>query len=307
MKAFKAIFYGLTLFMASSLFVSCGDDDAEPTPQSIVEIAAGDSQFSTLVAALNRTNLTSVLEGTGPFTVFAPTNAAFTALGVDLATISDADLSNILLYHVFVGQGIKAADLAEGQTYITTASESGPGGTSLSALVERSGSNVTINGIINVTTADLEATNGVIHVINAVMQPLDVVGHAAANSQFTELVTALGAASGDLVPTLQGAGPFTVFAPVNSAFEAISTVTATLSADQLRDILLYHVASGNVRSTDLSNGDLVTSLSNDAMFTVNLGSSVTLTDGQGNTSNVVLTDVQGTNGVIHVIDAVILP
>ena len=305
MKAFKAIFYGFALMLTTCFFVACSDDDAEPTPQSIVEIAAGDAQFSTLVDALNRTNLTSVLEGTGPFTVFAPTNAAFAALGIDLSTLSDTELSNILLYHVFVGQGIKAADLAEGQTYISTASASGPNDTALSALVERSGSNVTINGTINVTTADLEATNGVIHVIDAVMLPLDVVGHATANSSFTELVGALGAASGDLVNTLSGSGPFTVFAPVNSAFQAISDVTMTLTADQLRDILLYHVVNGNVRSTDL-NSDPIMSLQG-STFTANLGSTVTLTDGQGNTSNVLLTDVQGTNGVIHVIDAVILP
>lgn len=308
MRIFKASLNCFLLLLAVSTFVACdNDDDANPTPQTIVEIAAGDAQFSTLVSALNRTNLTSVLEGAGPFTVFAPTNAAFTALGVDLSTISDEALSDILLYHVFVGQGIQSTDLAEGQTYISTASTSGPGDAALSALVERTGANVKINNAANVTTANLEATNGVIHVIDAVMMPLDVVGHATANSNFTELVSALGAASGDLVPTLQTAGPFTVFAPVNSAFEAIASTTAMLSADQLRDILLYHVVSGNVRSTSIASGEPVPSLNNGATFTINTSDGVVITDGQMNTINVEFTDVQGTNGVIHVIDAVLLP
>ena len=85
----------------------------------------------------------------------------------------------------------------------------------------------------NVTTADVDATNGVIHIVDDVILPLDVVGHAAANSNFTDLVSTLGAASGDLVNTLQGDGPFTVFAPLNSAFQAITSTTETLDADQL--------------------------------------------------------------------------
>jgi len=292
--------------------IGCGDDDTievTPTtpveePQTIVDIAAGNDDFSTLVSALTRVNLAETLAGDGPFTVFAPTNAAFAALGVDLATISDEDLTNILLYHV-VGANIASTDIADGQTYAGTASP-GPASHPLSMLIEKGSDGVKINNSATVTTADVTAANGVIHIVDAVIMPLDIVGHAAANTNFSSLVGALGAASGDLVSVLKGDGPFTVFAPVNSAFDAISEVTATLSADQLANVLTYHVASGNVKSTDLSNGMEVMAV-NEQTFTVNLGDQVTLTDGTGENSTVVLTDVQATNGVIHVLDRVILP
>ena len=186
------------------LFVACGDDDEDPIPvvdpMNIVEIASGDAQFSTLVAALQQANLVSVLEGVGPFTVFAPTNAAFTAAGIDLATISDAALTEVLLYHVLGGAKITSGDLADGQTYASTASTYGPDATQLSVLIEKSSNGVVVNGSTNVSTADVDATNGVIHIVDQVLLPLDIVGHASANSNFTSLVGALVAADGDCLP-----------------------------------------------------------------------------------------------------------
>jgi transforming growth factor-beta-induced protein len=225
-------------------FVACDDDDnATPQPETIAEIAAADAQFSILVDALDQTNLTPILNGAGSYTVFAPTNDAFIALGVDLSTLSNEALTEILLYHV-IGAEVMSGDIQQGQTYASTAAQTGPNDSQLSILIEKSGASVSINGSVNVTSADIEATNGVIHVVDAVILPLDIVGHAAANSNFTELVGALGAASGGLVGVLQGNGPFTVFAPVNAAFEEISAVTATLTADQLSDVLVYHVVGG---------------------------------------------------------------
>ena len=307
----------LFLFLCASFmmftFTSCEEETMDPieeeipnSEKSVAAIAAGDAQFSTLVSALERVNLVEVLNGDGPFTVFAPTNSAFEALGVDLATLSDEDLTEILLYHVFAGDDIMAADIPAGQTYLGTAATTSPKGTSLSMLVENTDSGVLINGSVNVTATDIAGNNGVIHVVDAVILPLDVVGHAVANRNFTELVGALGAASGELVSVLSADGPFTVFAPLNSAFEAISEVTATLSADQLAGVLTYHVAAGNVESTDLVDGMMVETV-NGEMFRVNLGEGASITDAQGNTVNIVLTDVQATNGIIHVLDAVILP
>ncbi len=311
MKNSKFNLNWLLLLLALPLFVnSCKKEndptpDPDPEPQNIVEIASGNDNFSTLVSALQRVDLVSVLEGDGPFTVFAPTNAAFSALGVDLNAISDEDLTEILLYHVLAAR-VASGDIATGQTYATTAATTGPDNNQLSLLIEKSGADVMINGNANVTTADITATNGVIHAVDAVLLPLDLVGHASANSAFTELVGALEAADGDLVSVLQGDGPFTVFAPLNSAFEEIEDVTATLGAEQLAKVLTYHVLAGNVRSTALSDGMEVTTV-NTGTFTVNLGNEVTITDSGGNLATVVLTDVQATNGVIHVIDKVILP
>jgi len=193
-----------------------------------------------------------------------------------------------------------------GQTYISTAAASGPNNTNLSMLVENTGGAVKLNGAINVTAADVAADNGVIHVIDAVAMPLDIVGHAAANSNFTSLVGALGGAPGDLVSTLQGDGPFTVFAPVNTAFDAIASVVATLTGDQLATVLTYHVVSGNVLAANLSEGMGIMTVSGQEL-SVHLTSGPALEDATGEKSNIIATDVQATNGVIHVLDRVVIP
>ena len=304
----KLKFFLLALLALPFFMVGCSDDEEPQAPETntIVDIAVGNDDFSTLVTALQRTNLVSTLQGDGPFTVFAPTNAAFEALGVDLSTISDSELTNILLYHVIGGADIKSTDLAEGQTYASTASASGPNGTQLSVLVERTGASVRVNNAANVVTADINADNGVIHVIDNVILPLDIVGHAAANNNFTSLVGALQAAPGDLVSVLQGNGPFTVFAPTNDAFAEISDVVATLSPEQLAAVLTYHVVPGNVASTALSDNMNVTTV-NGQDIGISMTSGVKIIDAAGNESNIVLTDVQATNGIIHVIENVIIP
>ena len=304
----KSNLFFLLITVLSFGFIACSDEDESSIPETntIVDIAVGDAQFSTLVAALQRTNLVSTLQGTGPFTVFAPTNAAFTALGVDLATISDSDLTKILLNHV-IGAKVNAGDIAEGQSYASTASAAGPEGTALSILIEKVGGAVTINGNSRVTAADVNADNGVIHIIDGVLMPLDLVGHAAANSNFSTLVGALSGAPGGLVSALQAAGPYTVFAPLNSAFTEIEAVVASLTPEQLTTVLTYHVVVGsNVSSTALSNGMSVASLSGQE-FTVNLEGGASITDQGGGQSNIVIVDVQATNGIIHVIDKVLIP
>lgn len=309
MKFSTLLLLGLPLF-----FVACGDDDeiVDPpeTPKNIVETAVATADLSTLVAALQQANLVSVLEGSGPFTVFAPTNAAFTAAGIDLNTISNEALTETLLYHV-LGASIKSTDLTNlAQTYATTAATTGPGATQLSVMVERNDDVVTVNGGSNVTTANVEATNGIIHIVDKLLTPPTVVDHAVNNASFSSLVATLGAASGDLVNVLSGDGPFTVFAPTNAAFDAVSGVTATLDEDQLAKVLTYHVVAGNVRAEDITDGLVVTTV-NGETFTVSTTGDVTITDANedvtSGVSNVVLTNVQGTNGVVHVIDAVLVP
>lgn len=306
MKVTHKILFVAVLF-TGMLATSCSEDKVTPQAQSIVEIASADPQFSSLVAALTKAELVTTLEGTGPFTVFAPTNTAFAELLGDLGVsslddLSKEDLKPILLNHVIVGQ-FKSTDLST--SYVSTASNTGPDENLLDLYIEV-GSGVNINSSVSVTSADIIASNGVIHVVDKVIVPTDVVDIAANNDEFTSLVDALGSAEGDLVSVLKGDGPFTVFAPVNSAFADIADVVATLDAAQLADVLKYHVVSGaNVRSSDLMDGMTVTTLS--GTFTVNItGGTVTLTDESGATVNVVATDIQGTNGVVHVIDKVLL-
>lgn len=306
-------------------FSACSDDDDDngtPAPptgptQNIVEIASANEQYSILVDALVATQLVPLLESDGPFTVFAPDNDAFNALFDELG-IEDANndgsrvddlaaavgvqaVSAILQYHV-LGASIPAAEVPA-NAYVTTASTASPGDNQLSLLVQ-SGAGVTLNGSTNVTAPDIFATNGVIHGIDAVLTLPTIVDHAANNpALFEELVGAVAAA--DLVETLSGDGPFTVFAPRNEAFEEIAGVVAGLTTEQLTTVLTYHVVAGNVRSGDLADGPVTTVSGQDV--TVALGEAVTIIDTDGGVSTVLAPDVQGTNGVVHMIDRVLLP
>lgn len=274
----------------------------------IVDVASNDSNFSILVTALQTAELVEALQGEGPFTVFAPTDAAFAALleALDISAeqlLSQSGLADVLLYHVVSGK-IMSTDLSNGQTAETLNGES--------ITVDLS-DGVKINES-TVTTADIEATNGVIHVIDQVLIPegfaldmeeeMDIVDIALADENFSTLVAALQQA--DLVGALQGEGPFTVFAPTNDAFAALLEAL-DISAEQLllqpelAEVLLYHVVSGKVMSTDLTNGLEAETLN---------GESVTfdLTDGvKVNMSTVIGADVEASNGVIHVIDSVLVP
>jgi transforming growth factor-beta-induced protein len=311
MELIKFLKYSLILLLSTSLFVACSDDedDTTPTPagpETIANIAAGDAQFSTLVDALARVDLVATLQSDGPFTVFAPTNDAFADLGVDLSTLSDEDLTEILLYHVIPAE-IASTDLQEGKQYASTAAATGPNGAALSVLVERMGANVVVNNTANVTTADVDASNGVIHIVDAVIMPLDVVGHAVANTDYSALAGAVTDAG--LIPTLQSDGPFTVFAPDNTAFGNVDLTG--LTADEVTNILLYHVLGGAVASTDLQDGNTYAGTANTTGPNETSVSMLIQKSADGvrvnNAANVAVADIVATNGIIHAIDAVILP
>ena len=282
---------------------ACGDDDPV-TPvvtEDIAGIVVSTAEVSTLEAALEAAGLVTALQADGPFTVFAPRNQAFDALGADvvqaLLEAGNADLlAEILTFHVVPGVAAFSPDLSDGQTVTTLQGEE--------LTIGVSGSTVTVNGA-TVATADVEATNGVIHIIDAVLAPeLDIIDAAVLNG-FPTLVELVR--TGGLEATLRsdnGGAGFTVFAPTEAAFAALPAVP---TGQALVDVLTYHVVSGTVGSGDLSDGQVVTTLQGET-FTVGIdGSSVTLTDQGGNKVNVVATDVQATNGVVHVIDGVILP
>lgn len=315
MKNITQKFSSLMIVSLTLAWTACSNDDGPaPTPQvdetaSIVDIATTNSSFTTLAAALVKADLVSALEGDGPFTVFAPTNEAFDDLLANLGYSSLDDLSAetltpILLYHV-VGGKVLSSDLSAG--FVPTLNTAGPGNNSVLLQVDLN-AGVQLNVSSNVTTADIDASNGLIHVIDKVLLPPTVVDIAINGPEFSTLVEAVVKA--DLATTLAGAGPFTVFAPTNAAFEALFTALgvsgiADLTADQLTPILLYHVVGGNVRSTDLSNGAVATL--NGAEITVDLTNGVAIDGISSDPSNVLLADVQGSNGVVHVIDAVLVP
>ena len=278
-------------------------------PPTIVDRAVLNGQFTTLIAALQRTGLDQVLSDTGSYTVFAPTDAAFTASGLNLATLTDEQVRQLLLYHV-LGTGIAAADIPGGQSFQTTLSTAGPDSSALSLLITNADP-ITINADATVLATNVFASNGVIHPIDMVLEMQNIVDFVTKANALDSLQAALTAAN--LVDDLMMDGPFTVFAPVNAAFTAAADTIATLSDSQLVNVLLYHVVSGNIRSEDLMEGDLTT-LSGGQTVNVAINQ-----DAEGNdlppvlitadstNVNFITTDIQATNGVIHLIDGVLLP
>jgi len=276
----------------------------EPELKDIVDTAVADGRFGTLVAAVQAAGLVDALKGEGPLTVFAPTDDAFAMLpeGTVESLLKPENLEqlkSILLYHVVSGK-LMASDVTS-----MTAAESLEG-SEIAFKVDMGNAYANEAKII---ITDIETSNGVIHVIDSVLLPpaklSDIVDTAVADGRFKTLAAALGAAG--LVETLKGEGPFTVFAPTDDAFAklpagTVETLLKPENLEQLKSILLYHVVSGKVLADQV-----VTLESADTV----LGKPVTIKVMDGkvyvNDSQVVLTDVLASNGVIHVIDSVLLP
>ncbi len=270
---------------------------------SIIDVATGAGSFGTLLAALEAADLTEVLEGEGPFTVFAPTDEAFAALLTELGVTAEEllareDLATILLYHVISGAAVASGDVMTGPA--TTAAD-------LSVWIDAS-NGVSVNSAM-VQTADVAADNGVIHIVDSVILPVDIAGYAALTGQHGSLLAAVTAA--DLAGAVTDpANKVTVFAPTDAAFtaalEALSLTFEELAADvaTLTTILTYHVYAGEVLSTDVVglDGQEVTMVSGEAA----LVNATDLTIG-GAGLNADLLDIRTTSGVIHVLNDVMVP
>jgi transforming growth factor-beta-induced protein len=272
------------------------DDVSAPavTELNLVETAAAAGQFGTLLAAAEAAGLATTLAEGGPFTVFAPTDAAFAALpeGTLEAVLGDTELlTSILLYHVVPGR-ILAADLVDGQ--VVTTAEGRPVRVTL-------GSGARVNGV-DIVATDVMASNGVIHVIDAVLLPVADNVETAIAAGFETLVAAVAAAG--LVDALRAPGPFTIFAPTDAAFAALpeGALEALLNDPAaLAGVLTYHVVPGRVFASDLTEGLEATTLAGGTLtFTLAGGARV-------NGAGIVAADVLTANGVIHVIDEVLLP
>jgi uncharacterized surface protein with fasciclin (FAS1) repeats len=310
MKNLKKLFAPLSIVLLSVVvFSSCKDDaPVVAAPKDIVGVALADAQFSNLTDALTKAGLVATLQTAGPFTVFAPNNAAFTKAGISVSAATKEALSPILLYHV-LGAKVLAGDIKTGQTEVGTAGTGGP-----KMYITKNANGVFINGNTKVTVTDVTASNGVIHVLDNVLIPpsQDVfsIAELDKDKRFTTLVNLVKQTG--LESTLKGAtGSFTVFAPTNDAFtELFKTVNpATLTNDQIKNILLYHVfTTSRVFSSDLTNGDIT--MANGGKVTVDLTSGVAV-KGKSNTATttpkVVIANLLGTNGVVHAIDKVLLP
>jgi len=305
MSIFRLTLRALLLPLTALTLSACGDDDpAGPdVPEltdDIVDIATSTSQVSTLATALAEADLVTALQGEGPFTVFAPVNSAFDALGADVvAALLEAGnrdlLTRVLTFHVVAGTAAFSGDLSNGQTVTTLEGQE--------LTIGVSGSEVTVDGA-RVVTADIEATNGVIHLIEEVLVPsVDIVERATLTAETQTLVAAVTA--GELVETLKGEGPFTVFAPVEAAFEALGTERLDVLLDPanlalLQKVLTYHVVPGDVRAADLSDGLSVATVEGSELAFGLSGATPRV-----NGAAIVAADVVTENGVIHLVDGVL--
>lgn len=296
----KSIVYTLiACLLVSSLPFSVTADATDDIPTNAAATGVHDS----LVAALAQADLVTTLQGNGPFTVFAPTDQAFADAGIDLTTFDtdeeNATLVDILTYHVVSGK-VMSTDLVDGME--TSALNQDTLTFSVST------TEVKVNDAV-VTTADVESSNGVIHVIDKVLMPPADLADIPATAQSTGVHTALVAAlsQANLVTALQSEGPFTVFAPTDQAFTDAGIDLTTFDTDEenatLVDILTYHVYSGAVPSSAVTDGLAVTMFNGDkATFAVGTDGTVTIGD-----ATVTGADVQTSNGIIHVIDKVLMP
>ena len=287
-KIISISFSILIIFVLSTTF-------AFAQHKTIVETAVEAGSFTTLVTAVQEAGLVDVLSGPGPFTVFAPTDEAFAEIPAETlnALLQDKEkLTSVLTYHVVAGN-LLGAQVVRKNSIIT---------------LQRGAMSVDISDGIkvddaNIIETDIRASNGRIHVIDKVLMPKNIVETAVGAGIFTTLVTAVQEAG--LVDVLSGPGPFTVFAPTDSAFAKVpASVLNDLLADkeQLTQVLTYHVVPGKLMAEDVVAMDKIKTLQGNEI-TVNYDCSGVMVDN----ALVVNTDIVASNGVIHVIDGVILP
>ena len=324
MKTIKIKLFAL-LALFAFLSISCNNDDDDNSsqePKTIAAIAKSDPNLSSLAAALKKADLETTLNNSGTYTVFAPTNAAFSAFlsangFANLDAVPVPALKEVLLNHV-LNVKVKSTEIATG--YVKTLAKGSASSTNtISMYIEKTASVVInggkTNGGATVTTADIEASNGIIHIVDGVIGLPTIVNHAIANKNFTTLVAALTYnTSSGFAGILSGttSSPFTVFAPTNTAFTSFLSETGfsglpAIPANVLETTLKYHVVTGvNVQSTTLTNGQVVNTFASQN-FTIGLTGGAKITDASGRISNIIATDAQCSNGIIHVIDKVLLP
>lgn len=291
----------LPLLVGGALAASASVEEARDQELNIVETAVAAGSFNTLAAALQAADLVDALQGDGPFTVFAPTDEAFAALPAGtlekLLKPENKDLlQTILLHHVVSGQ-INSAAVVQTSGAMSLAGQ---------RLTVEVGEGVVVDGS-NVVKTDIACSNGIIHVIDQVIIPStdDLVATAVNAGSFKTLAAALEAAG--LVAALQGDGPFTVFAPTDEAFAklpkgAVENLLKPENKDKLTAVLTYHVVPGRIYAKDAVGAEAAATLQGQMVR-------ISIKDGQlmANGAKIVATDVEATNGVIHVIDSVLLP
>lgn len=308
----------LFLLLLGLTFLSSCEEDSEGEDLTIVEFAQANDDFELLVDAVVRADLVDVLNSSGPFTLFAPNDAAFQAYldnngFSSIDDIPETTLRMVLTGHVLTGE-IISTQLETG--YYATFNRSTFSQDVYTDMYVSVDGAENINGSVNIVNPDIDLTNGFIHEIDRVIDLPTVVTFPAADPNFSSLADALAVTglNTNFIEVLSGEGPFTLFAPTNAAFDALVDSNddwdslADIPAETLEAVLLYHVTdAGNLRQSALTNGTSITTLSNGAEFTIDLGDGGPSVIGNNSSADIVATNLQANNGVVHVIDAVLLP
>ncbi len=266
---------------------------------NIIDVARGAEGFDILLGAVEETGLTTTFKFLGPFTLFPPNDAAFESLGLEVVeSLTSEQLSEILAYHVIDGAEILAGEL--------DAEQAVPSLTGENLFITASEGEVTVNGTASVILADVQTANGVMHAVDTVLLP-DSFGNIVDNvvkrfdlSTLAGLVVDQNLAGALSDPDQE----YTVFAPTNEAFEEISQVLAGLSDEEVTNTLLYHVLDAAVGSGDLQESQTVATLNNGEEILIEVSNGTVLING---VAVVQVADIEGTNGIIHTIDAVLIP
>jgi transforming growth factor-beta-induced protein len=306
---------------ALAVLSACGGGDDDDPPLPTIAQAATSAGLTALLAAADKAGLTATLQSPATsVTVFAPTDTAFTALATALGFTSAtamvtalpaAALRSILEYHLLGTQRNAAALTGGGVTQPTLYTFAGAAASL--GVVTTSGVQLrdAVLTTARVVTADVRASNGIVHVIDKVLVPpgvLNIVQMAQANPDFSSLVAAV--AGRGLVPTLSAPGPLTVFAPTNAAFTAAAGVVATLTPAQVSTVLAYHVVNAQVLSSGIPFGAPVATLAGASTLRITAGPAPTIAeiaDSTATRARIVAVDIRASNGVIHVIDKVLVP
>lgn len=315
---------GLLLPMITVLFfISCdtNDDGPPPAENSLAELIAASPNHSTLEAALERAELSEDLQAPASITIFAPTDVAFATFLSD-AGFSSIDevpvpvLQQILLNHV-IGARVDESILRQlGKNYLETFADGSGTDTNLALYFDATTATIRFNGQSNITESDIPATNGILHVVNAVIDRPTIATFVQTNDAFSELTTALTTATPgtNFLNTLGGSTEYTLFAPPNVAFEALLESNpdwdnvSDIGEEELTAILQHHLVSGSLRSTDISHGETAESLEGDLLTFSTANGNVEITDGDGNTGVVVVfANIQALNGVLHAVEDVLIP
>lgn len=317
-----SVLKGIVTSVALAAVISaCGDDDddenndqpQQPSVGTVVDVAVADGRFGILAQALTDQGLVDTLSGDGPFTVFAPTDDAFNSLPIALTDLTSDQLTAILTYHVIATGQITASMITDGQT-ATTFEES-------DLTLNLDGSTVVINGLTQVSQADVQADNGVIHVIDSILLPpsIDFPGSvldaAVYYPRLSTLQTAVETAPMAVGTALNTVADITLFAPTDSAFGKISAgdLNALLNdADGLTSTLQYHVLPANPEGGTFEAADILGAANANGLGQATISTlegprvlASTASGVQVNDSNVLFTDITTSNGTIHVIDTVL--